>query len=111
MMDGPPDLRSTGAEMTLMPLPDLSPPFRSPALPRRFLSPDGFQWGMYETADGARLRWGHLAAATPRATCVLVGGYAEFIEKYFETIVDLTRLDVSVWCLDWRGQGRSTRPK
>jgi lysophospholipase len=40
-----------------------------------------------------------------------VGGFAEFVEKYFETMGDLTKMGLSVWCLDWRGQGGSTRPR
>jgi lysophospholipase len=81
-----------------------------PRLARRFLQPARFEWGMYTTADGIALRWGHVAAATPLAGCVLVGGFTEFAEKYFETIGDLVARGLSVWCLDWRGQGGSQRP-
>jgi len=42
---------------------------------------------------------------------VLVGGFGDFIEKQFETVRDLAARGLSVWCLDWRGQGGSTRPK
>ena len=63
------------------------------------------------TGDGAVLRWGHLPAADPRAECIFVGGYGDFIEKHFETVRDLTARGLSMWCLDWRGQGGSTRPK
>lgn len=82
-----------------------------PPLPERFLAPPGFIWGHFATADGAQLRWGHLAAEEPRAECVLVGGFGDFIEKQFETIRDLAARGYSVWCLDWRGQGGSTRPR
>jgi lysophospholipase len=82
-----------------------------PSLPARFLEPPGFAWGSFATADGVQLRWGHLAAEQPRAHCVVVGGFAECIEKYFETIADLAALHLSVWCLDWRGQGGSERPR
>jgi len=84
---------------------------RNPALAERFLAPPGFVWGGFATADGAVLRWGHLAAGNPRAECVLVGGFGDFIEKQFETIRDLAARGLSVWCVDWRGQGGSTRPK
>jgi len=80
-------------------------------LSSRFHEPAGFRWGIFETADGAHLRWGHLAADNPRAACVLVGGFGEFAEKYFETVTDLTKMGLSVWFLDWRGQGGSTRPR
>jgi lysophospholipase len=52
-----------------------------------------------------------LPARHPRADCVMVGGFSECIEKYFETIGDLAARDLSVWCLDWRGQGGSERPR
>jgi lysophospholipase len=80
-------------------------------LPARFLAPSGFVWGSLPTNDGAELRWGYLPAKAPRAECVLVGGFAECIEKYFETIGDLAARGYSVWCLDWRGQGGSSRPR
>jgi lysophospholipase len=83
----------------------------APALPARFLEPAGFVWGSLPTNDGARLRWGHLPAKEPCAECVMVGGFAEPIEKYFETIGDLAARGYSVWCLDWRGQGGSERPR
>jgi lysophospholipase len=86
-------------------------PRRAPSLAERFLAPPGFVWGGFSTTDGAVLRWGHLAAANPRAECMLVGGFGDFIEKQFEAIRDLAARGLSVWCFDWRGQGGSTRPK
>jgi lysophospholipase len=74
------------------------------------MEPPGFAWGSFDAADGALLRWGHLPARQPRAECVMVGGFSEFIEKYFETVGDLAARGLSVWCLDWRGQGGSERP-
>ncbi len=82
-----------------------------PPLPARFLEPPGFVWGSFAAADGALLRWGHLPAEKPRADCVMVGGFSECIEKYFETIGDLAARGLSVWCMDWRGQGGSERPR
>jgi len=82
-----------------------------PSLPTRFLEPPGFLWGSFAAPDGAKLRWGHLPAARPRAECVIVGGFSECIEKYFETTADLAARGLSVWCLDWRGQGGSDRPR
>src|SRR5271170_7019065 len=91
--------------------PGLTETQRRPPLAERFLAPAVFVWGTFSTDDGAVLRWGHLAAENPRAQCVLVGGFGDFIEKQFETIRDLAARGLSVWCLDWRGQGGSTRPK
>jgi lysophospholipase len=82
----------------------------APLLAPRFLEPRSFRWGKHAAADGTMLRWGHLGATRPRIACVLVGGFTEFIEKYFETVQDLVARGISVWCLDWRGQGGSERP-
>ena len=74
------------------------------------LEPAGFVWGHFTTDDGVLLRWGRLSPPEPKLQCVLVGGFCEFTEKYFEVIADLALLGMAVWCLDWRGQGGSQRP-
>lgn len=84
---------------------------RVPQLPERFMAPADFVWGDFTAGDGATLRWGYLAPRNPRAVCVLVTGFREFIEKQFETMRDLAALGLAVWCLEWRGQGRSARPR
>lgn len=96
---------------SLSPVEPLPAVARHPVLPERFLPPPGFVWGSYVAADGAVLRWGHLPVANPRAACVMVGGFGEFIEKQFETVRDLAARGIAVWCLDWRGQGGSIRPR
>jgi lysophospholipase len=82
----------------------------TPDLAARFRQPPDFAWEYFIAPNGSTLRWGHLAAAAPHAHCVLVGGFTEFVEKYFETIGDLVARGLSVWCLDWYGQGGSQRP-
>lgn len=79
-----------------------------PSLAPRFLEPAGLRWGRFP-APGGLLRWAHLPADDAKINCVLVGGFSEFIEKYFETMRDLARRGISVWCLDWHGQGGSER--
>jgi lysophospholipase len=96
---------------SLSPFRPLGRPARPPALPERFLAPPGFVWGSFAAADGAVLRWGYLPVPNPRAECVMVGGFGEFIEKQFETVRDLAARGIAVWCLDWRGQGGSIRPR
>jgi lysophospholipase len=83
---------------------------RLPALDERFLPPPEFVWGSFTASDGAALRWGHLPVRETRAACVIAVGFGEFIEKHFETMRDLAARGIAVWCLDWRGQGRSIRP-
>ena len=62
--------------------------------------------------DDARLRVAHWP--TPhgmqaKGTVLLLGGYAEFIEKYFETVGNLLQRGFAVLTFDWRGQGMSSR--
>jgi lysophospholipase len=101
-------LRLSDSPLRIQPL---GRPPRPPALPERFLPPPGFVWGSFTAADGAVLRWGHLPIKNARAECVLVGGFGEFVEKQFETVRDLAARGIAVWCLDWRGQGGSVRPR
>jgi len=88
------------------PAPLLSSP---PTLAARFLEPVGLQWGRFPVADGATLRWAHLPVPQATLNCVLVGGFTECIEKYFECLRDLAARGIAVWMLDWRGQGGSER--
>lgn len=80
-----------------------------PLLPPRFLAPPGLRWGMFSAPDGVALRWAYLPGQDSRLACVLVGGFAECAEKYFETMTDLAARGIGVWFLDWRGQGGSQR--
>ncbi len=64
--------------------------------------------GYLRARDGKKLRNAvFMPRATPRATVVLMTGYSEFIEKYFETIGDLLARDFCVVVLEWRGHGLS----
>jgi len=67
--------------------------------------------GFFESFDGCRLRYAIFRAKIPvaRGTIVLLHGRNETIEKYFETIEDLTALGFWVATFDWRGQGGSDR--
>lgn len=80
-----------------------------PALEERFLEPAGFHWGSHINSRHQALRWGSVAAPGAARSVVIVGGFGEFIEKYFETIRDFAARGFAVWCLDWPGQGASAR--
>lgn len=72
--------------------------------------PAGASLSSLMTPDGVRLRW----AAWPgrgrtAGTVCLLQGRAEFIEKYFETIGELTARGYAVMTFDWRSQGGSQR--
>jgi lysophospholipase len=60
--------------------------------------------------DGVRLRTARwVPARAARGTVAILGGRAEFIEKYFETAARLLDRGFAVASLDWRGQGGSER--
>lgn len=76
----------------------------------RFQEPADFIWGSFQNADGAKIRFGHLKPEGPcNGTMVMVPGFREPIEKYFETIRDMNARGYEVFIMDWRGQGGSER--
>jgi lysophospholipase len=72
-------------------------------------APDGATLEQITAPDGALLRAGFFPAENARGTVVLVTGWSEFIEKYFETVRDLHSRGFNVAMMDWRGQGLSDR--
>lgn len=73
--------------------------------------PSGAQTFWIEGLGGCRLRavrW-ISDAQTPVGTVLLLHGYSEFIEKYFETAQNLLNRGWNVVTFDWRGQGLSER--
>lgn len=81
-----------------------------PALSARFLPPDGWAWGYVQAGGSAIQRYG--VASPPRlpaATVVVVPGYGESAEVWFETVKDLMDDGATVWVLDRAGQGGSAR--
>lgn len=72
--------------------------------------PDGFKWGHFNNAKGADIRYGHVKAdGECKGTVVLLTGFRESIEKYFETANELKAQGYDIWMMDWRGQGGSER--
>ncbi|RYE84901.1 MAG: alpha/beta hydrolase [Hyphomicrobiales bacterium] len=73
--------------------------------------PEGIACGFLSTPDRVRLRFAVAPSRldSTRGTVVLLQGRNETIEKYFETIADLTALGYAVATFDWRGQGGSQR--
>lgn len=81
-----------------------------PSIGPRFFTPEGWAWGFIQTGDHPIQRYG--VATTwhaPRAIVVILPGYGESAEVWFETIAALTRRGYSVWVLDRAGQGGSAR--
>lgn len=73
--------------------------------------PEHASGGFLTATDGRKIRYACFAAnARPlKGTVILLPGRNECIEKYFETIRDLTARGFGVATLDWRGQGASER--
>lgn len=71
--------------------------------------PDNHHAGFFTSYDGLRLRYAIFKSdiSPAKGTVVLVHGRSESIEKYFETIRDLTAAGLWVATFDLRGQGLS----
>src|SRR6188472_4172687 len=74
-------------------------------------APDRATAGFMTARDGLRLRYARFGAtARPlKGTVIILPGRNECIEKYFETIRDLSTRCLGSAIIDWRGQGNSGR--
>ena len=81
-----------------------------PRHPRQSASGAG-DGGFMTARDGLRLRYARFAATGRplKGTVVILPGRNECIEKYFETIRDLSARGLGSAIVDWRGQGDSGR--
>jgi lysophospholipase len=71
--------------------------------------PEGAEAVEVKTQDGFRLRALRLVRPSSRGTVVVLGGRGDFMERYFETMRDLSARGFSVASIDVRGQGGSQR--
>jgi lysophospholipase len=73
--------------------------------------PDVHDGGFFESHDGLKLRYALFKSKTgeTHGTVVIAQGRNESIEKYGETIRELTEAGLWVAAFDWRGQGGSPR--
>jgi lysophospholipase len=81
-----------------------------PGLATRFLAPDGWAWGYVQTGGRPAQRYGVASTSkAPKAVVVILPGYGESAEIWFETVRDLTESGNTVWVLERAGQGGSGR--
>lgn len=81
-----------------------------PSLSARFFPPDGWAWGFIKSGTQPMQRYGVAAPSrVPVAVVVIVPGYGESAEVWFETARDLIERGYTVWILDRAGQGGSER--
>jgi lysophospholipase len=64
-----------------------------------------------QASDGIRLRYGFWPSTGEGhgGAVVVLGGRAEYMEKYIETVGEINTRGFDVFSLDWRGQGLSDR--
>jgi len=65
--------------------------------------------GKMEVADGTVLSYRMMPKPDARVTMILLGGHAESYAKYSELLYDFRDLNMSIYALDQRGQGFSSR--
>lgn len=89
----------------------MTKPDSLPAIESRFLPPEGWRWHSFTNPQGRRIRFGTVAPASriPDAVIIVAPGLSEFGEKYFELAHDLLKRNLSMWVIDWQGQGKSDR--
>ena len=76
-----------------------------PVLGPRFFKPEGWAWGYVQAGKRPVQRYGVVTTwRGPRATIVVLPGYGESAEVWYESAAALTRRGYSVWVLDRAGQ-------
>ncbi|MBU4436052.1 MAG: alpha/beta hydrolase, partial [Alphaproteobacteria bacterium] len=81
-----------------------------PSIAPRFYAPDNWAWGYVRVGAGRIQRYGVSAPpVAPRAIVLILTGYAEPAEKWFETARRLNTDGYTVWVLERQGQGGSER--
>lgn len=73
--------------------------------------PAGWRWHTFTNPQGRKIRFGTVAPESriPDAVVIMAPGLSEFGEKYFELAHDLLKRNLSLWVIDWQGQGHSDR--
>ena len=72
--------------------------------------PLGWAWGYVQTGNRPPQRYGVTSSSVvPRADVVILPGYGESAEVWFETVRDLVAEGFTVWVLERSGQGGSGR--
>lgn len=87
-----------------------------PDLDQRFWPPVGWAWGLIQTAAAPPVRYGVAGplGVRPKGDILILTGYGESAEVWFETVTALRDQGYTVWVLEQAGQGgsaRFTRPR
>lgn len=100
-------LGACGPSGGLEPLTDSRLP---PGVSTLAFPPRGWAWGLVQVGDLPPQRYGVSSPRTaPTAHILILPGYGESAEAWFETAADLNRRGYAAWVLDGAGQGGSGR--
>ncbi len=81
-----------------------------PALSPNHYPPEGWAWGLVRAGKAPAQRYGVATTkVTPSAQVLILTGYGESAEAWFETVAELNRRGFTVWVLERAGQGGSGR--
>ena len=72
--------------------------------------PEGGTVGYLDAGGEEKIRYAFWDREEAKATILLLTGFNECIEKYYEVVADLLGRGYAVFTMDWRSQGLSTRP-
>lgn len=70
---------------------------------------DNYEEHRIKGVHGVELRYVKPKVTSSKTALIILGGRAEFLEKYREVIFDLRSLDLAIYSYDHRGQGLSDR--
>ncbi len=83
-----------------------------PGLDQRFYKPEGYIFNFFERKGTQRLRkirYALYMPENPKGIIVHLPGLSEFAEKYYELAHDIYDKNYGYVCIDWVGQGKSSR--
>lgn len=80
------------------------------SLAARFYPPEGWAWGLVQIGQAPAQRYGvGSPPVTPAAQVLILPGYGETAESWFETVRALNDAGYATWILERQGQGGSGR--
>jgi lysophospholipase len=65
--------------------------------------------GYFERVEGQPIYYEHYVPDEAKGIVVIVHGFSEFIDKFYEVIYYFLKCNYSVWAIEQRGHGRSYR--
>jgi len=74
--------------------------------------PDDWQWDMFTSSDGVKIRYGQTGnSGAAKATVIVIPGYTATMDMYGEQVGEIAARGYHAVGVDLRGQGGSERPR